>query len=60
MLYFLYYIICVAYCFARSYKTWIAQDLGANSMELMMVIAIGWVLAPIDFGIIWFKRYYQR
>ena len=54
-----YYIICMTYCFALSLKKWKEQDLGANSMELIMVLAIGWILAPIDFGIIWYKHYHQ-
>jgi len=60
MIYFLYYIISTLYCFARSLKKWQEQDLGANSMELMMILVIGWILAPIDFGIIWYKHYHGR
>jgi hypothetical protein len=55
-----YYIICLVYCFVRSLKKWQYQDLGANSMEFMMIVTIGWVLAPIDFGIIWYKHYHSK
>jgi hypothetical protein len=55
-----YYIICLIYCFARSAKKWEEQDLGANSMEFMMIMTIGWILAPIDFSIISYKHYHTK
>ena len=55
-----YYFICMLYCIARSYKKWNEQDLGANSMELVMILAIGWILAPIDFALIQYRYYHNR
>ena len=55
-----YYFVCAFYCIARSYKKWLTQDMGANTMELIMVLTIGWILAPIDFGIVWFKHFHTK
>ena len=57
MLSLLYYFICTIYCIVRLYKKWDEQDdMGGNAMELLMVLCIGWVLGPIDFAIIAYKR----
>lgn len=60
MLYFLYYLVSTFYCIARSYKKWAEQDLGANSMELIMILVIGWILAPIDFALIQYRYYHNK
>ena len=60
MLLWIYYFACMFYCIARSYKKWLLQDLGANTMELIMILTIGWILAPIDFGIVWLKHFHAK
>ena len=60
MLYLMYYFACVFYAITRSYKKWLQQDLGANTMELIMILTIGFILAPIDFGIVWYKHFHGK
>jgi hypothetical protein len=61
MLLTLYYFACVVYCIVRLYKKWSEQnDIGLNSMELLMVLCIGWVLGPVDFAIISYKHLHRQ
>lgn len=60
MLYWLYYIACVIYATARSLKKWKNDDMGASSLDMLMILTIGWILSPIDFGIVWYKHYHSN
>jgi len=61
MLLLLYYFICTIYCIVRLYKKWDEQhDMGGNAMELLMVLCIGWILGPIDFAIVGYKRFHTE
>jgi len=57
----MYYFVCTFYCIVRLYKKWNEQfDIGGNAMELLMVLCIGWILGPVDFAIISYKRFHTK
>ena len=55
-MFFIYYIICIIYCFYRlniKYRTR-GLDYGTSpEMDSIMVLVMAWVLAPVDVSITW-------
>jgi hypothetical protein len=57
---FIYYIICIIYCFYqlnKKYKTR-GVDLGTSpELDSIMVLVMAWVLAPVDVSLTWIRWY---
>ena len=56
---FIYYAICVTYCFYQLNKRYKRSGTEYNSPELdaVMVLVMAWVLAPIDVSLTWIRWY---
>jgi hypothetical protein len=56
---FIYYIICVIYCFYQLNKRYKKSGTDYNSPELdsIMVLVMAWVLAPVDVSLTWIRKY---
>ena len=56
---FIYYIICVIYCFYQLNKRYKRTGTEYNSPELdsIMVLIMAWVLAPVDVSLTWIRWY---
>jgi hypothetical protein len=56
---FIYYVICIIYCFYQLNKRYKKSGTEYNSPELdaIMVVVMAWVLAPIDVSLTWIKWY---
>lgn len=61
-LFWTYYIICVIYCHIQLFKRYRKEATpGAlnitPAMDSIMVILLGWALAPVDFFLTWIRLY---
>ena len=56
---FIYYIICVIYCFYQVNNRYKKTGTEYNSPELdsIMVLVMAWVLAPVDVSLTWIRKY---
>ena len=54
---FIYYIVCVIYCFYQLNKKYNQRGLDYSSpeMDAIMVLVMAWVLAPIDVSLTWIR-----
>ena len=54
---FIYYIICVIYCFYQIHKKYNQRgtDYASPELDAIMVLVMAWVLAPIDVSLTWIK-----
>lgn len=57
-----YYLFCLIYCFYQIQKTWRKNyfdgGLGITpGMDSIMILLLGWVLAPIDFFLTFTRLY---
>ena len=57
-----YYILCVIYCFFqlsnRYREDMMPGGLGATpAMDAIVVVLLGWILAPVDFFLTWIRIY---
>jgi hypothetical protein len=57
-----YYVICVIYCFYQLFKNLskrYSNDPTGSSPELdvIMVLVMAWVLAPVDISLTWIRWY---
>ena len=57
-----YYVICIAYCFFQVSKSWRKNGLEGGlgitpGMDSIMILLLGWVLAPIDFFLTFTRLY---
>lgn len=58
----IYYVICLAYCFYqlsnRYRRDMMPGGLGVTpAMDALVVVVLGWVLAPVDLFLRWVKIY---
>jgi len=57
-MFFIYYIICIIYCFYRlniKYRTR-GLDYGTSpEMDSIMVLMMAWILAPVDVSMTWIR-----
>jgi hypothetical protein len=54
---FIYYVICIIYCFYQlnvKYKER-GIDYSSPEMDAIMVLVMAWALAPVDVSITWIK-----
>jgi len=54
---FVYYVICIIYCFYQlnvKYKER-GIDYSSPEMDAIMVLVMAWVLAPVDVSITWIR-----
>ena len=56
---FIYYIVCIIYCFYQLNKRYKKSGTEYNSPELdaIMVLVMAWVLAPVDVSLTWIRWY---
>lgn len=57
-MFFIYYIICIVYCFYQLNKKYRTRgtDYGTSpEMDSIMVLIMAWVLAPVDVSITWIR-----
>ena len=56
---FIYYAICIIYCFYQLNKRYKKSGFEYNSPELdaVMVLVMAWVLAPVDVSLTWIRMY---
>ena len=56
---FIYYVICIIYCFYQLNNRYRKSGTEYNSPELdaIMVLVMAWVLAPIDVSLTWIRWY---
>ena len=54
---FIYYIICIIYCFYQLNKKYNQRglDYASPEMDAIMVLVMAWVLAPIDVSLTWIR-----
>ena len=55
---FIYYVICVVYCFYQLNKKYKQRgiDYGTSpEMDSIMVLIMAWVLAPVDASLTWIR-----
>ena len=55
---FIYYIICVIYCFYQLNKKYKTRgiDFGTSpEMDAIMVLVMAWILAPVDVSLTWIR-----
>ncbi len=57
-----YYVICTIYCFYQLFTKYQERYnhgmIGLNpGLDSIMVVALAWLLAPIDFGMTWIRWY---
>jgi hypothetical protein len=51
-----YYVFCVIYCFYQLNKKYKVRGIGygvSPEMDAIMVLIMGWILAPVDVSITW-------
>jgi hypothetical protein len=51
-----YYVFCVIYCFYQLNKKYKVKGIGygvSPEMDAIMVLIMGWILAPVDVSITW-------
>jgi len=58
----IYYVTCVAYCFYQLFNKYQERYndgmIGLNpGFDAIMVVILAWLLAPIEFGMIWISWY---
>ena len=59
-IFIVYYIVSVLYCFYQLWKRY--NRMGADSwgvspeLDSIMVITMGWILAPVDVSITWIRK----
>ena len=59
-MFFIYYIICIIYCFYQLNKKYKTRgiDFGTSpEMDAIMVLVMAWVLAPVDVSLTWIRWY---
>jgi hypothetical protein len=61
-MFFIYYVICVAYCFYQLFnkyqKRYNDGMIGLSpGLDAIMVVIMAWVLAPIDVSLTWIRWY---
>jgi uncharacterized membrane protein (DUF106 family) len=56
---FIYYVICIIYCFYQLNNRYRKSGTEYSSPELdsIMVLIMAWVLAPIDVSLTWIRWY---
>jgi hypothetical protein len=56
---FIYYVICIIYCFYQLNNRYKKLGIEYSSPELdaIMVLVMAWVLAPIDVSLTWIRWY---
>jgi uncharacterized membrane protein (DUF106 family) len=56
---FIYYVICIIYCFYQLNNRYRKLGIEYSSPELdaVMVLVMAWVLAPIDVSLTWIRWY---
>jgi hypothetical protein len=56
---FIYYVICIIYCFYQLNNRYRKLGIEYSSPELdaIMVLVMAWVLAPIDVSLTWIRWY---
>jgi hypothetical protein len=54
---FIYYAICIIYCFYQLNKKYAKKGLDYTSpeMDAIMVLVMAWVLAPVDVSLTWIR-----
>ena len=54
---FIYYVICIIYCFHQLNKKYKQRglDYASPEMDAIMVLVMAWVLAPVDISLTWIK-----
>jgi hypothetical protein len=54
---FIYYVICIIYCFYQLNKRYKRDGLEYSSPELdsIMVLIMAWILAPVDVSLTWIR-----
>jgi len=57
-----YYVICVIYCFYQLFKNLSKRYSndptgGSPELDVIMVIVMAWVLAPVDISLTWIRWY---
>jgi hypothetical protein len=54
---FIYYVICIIYCFYQLNKKYTKRGLDYTSpeMDAIMVLVMAWVLAPVDVSLTWIR-----
>lgn len=60
-MFYIYYVICIIYCFYKLNKKYRVQGVEYSSPELdsIMVLVMAWILAPVDVSLTWIKMYKQ-
>lgn len=61
-MFFIYYLICVFYCFYHLLKRYRTSYSGTHvwetpALDTIMIITLAWLLAPIDFSLTWIRLY---
>jgi hypothetical protein len=54
---FIYYVICIIYCFYQVNKKYNQRGLDYTSpeMDAVMILVMAWLLAPIDVSLTWIR-----
>ena len=57
-----YYVICVIYCFYQLFKNLSKRYSndptgGSPELDVIMVLVMAWVLAPVDISLTWIRWY---
>jgi len=57
-----YYVICIIYCFYQLFKNLSKRYSndptgGSPELDVIMVIVMAWVLAPVDISLTWIRWY---
>jgi hypothetical protein len=56
---FIYYVICIIYCFYQlnnRYKK-LGVEYSSPELDAIMVLVMAWVLAPVDVSLTWIRMY---
>ncbi len=60
-MFYIYYVICIIYCFVQLHKKYkrVGVESMGNSPELdsIMVLVMAWILAPVDISLTWINMY---
>jgi len=54
---FIYYVICIIYCFYQVNKKYNQRglDYASPEMDAIMILVMAWLLAPIDVSLTWIR-----
>ena len=54
---FIYYVICIIYCFYQVNKKYNQRglDYASPEMDVIMILVMAWLLAPIDVSLTWIR-----